>query len=50
VLLAGGLAYSFDCGQIGALWRYLKYKPQGSGNRIQEVNFNGPMVRATFRW
>ncbi len=48
--VAGGLAYSFDWGRIGALWRYLEYKPQGSNNRIQEVYFNGPMVGATLRW
>jgi hypothetical protein len=48
--VAGGLAYSFDWGQIGALYRYLEYKPQGSGNRIQEIYFNGPMVGATLRW
>jgi hypothetical protein len=48
--VAGGLAYSFDWGQIGALWRYLEYKPTGSNNRIQEIYFSGPMVGATFRW
>lgn len=48
--VAGGLAYSFNWGQIGALWRYLKYKPQGSNNRVQEVYFSGPMVGATLRW
>jgi len=48
--VAGGLAYSFDWGQIGALYRYLKYKPQGSNNRIEEVYFNGPMVGASLRW
>ena len=48
--VAGGLAYSFDWGQVGALYRYLEYKPQGSDNRIQEIYFNGPMVGATFRW
>ena len=48
--VAGGLAYSFSWGQIGALYRYLEYKPTGSNNRIQEIYFNGPMVGATFHW
>jgi hypothetical protein len=47
--VAGGLAYAFSWGQIGALWRYLQYKPQSS-SRLEEVEFNGPMVGATFRW
>jgi hypothetical protein len=48
--LAGGLAYSFSWGQIGALYRYLEYKPHGSNNRVQKVYFTGPMIGATLRW
>ncbi|MGB9329250.1 MAG: hypothetical protein WCB10_00610 [Steroidobacteraceae bacterium] len=47
--VAAGVAYSFHWGQIGALYRYLEYKPQGSDNRIEKVYFNGPMVGATSR-
>ncbi len=48
--VAGGIAYSFSWGQVGALYRYLEYKPQGSNNQIEQVYFNGPMVGATLRW
>jgi hypothetical protein len=48
--VAGGVAYAFSWGQIGALYRYLEYKPQGSNNNVQKVSFNGPMVGATLRW
>jgi hypothetical protein len=49
--VAGGLAYSFSWGQIGALYRYLEYKPQGSNNtNVEKIYFNGPMIGATVRW
>lgn len=43
-----GVGYSFEWGQISAMWRYLDYKPQSG--RLQDVNFSGPMIGATFRW
>jgi len=46
---AGGLGYSFSWGEINAMWRYLDYK-FGSDKRIQDMNFNGPMIGLAFRW
>jgi hypothetical protein len=46
---AGGVAYSFQWGQITALYRYLDYKPQ-SNTRLQEMYFDGPLIGATVRW
>ena len=47
--VAGGVGYSFNWGQISALWRYLDYKPQ-SNTRLQEIYFDGPLIGATLRW
>ena len=44
-----GLCYSFQWGEVTALWRYLGYTPQSS-NRIGDVYFSGPLIGVTFRW
>jgi hypothetical protein len=46
---AAGITYSFSWGELSALWRYLAYEMK-SGKTINDINFNGPMVGATFRW
>jgi hypothetical protein len=46
---AVGIGYTFSWGEISALWRYLDYKFK-SGRQIEEMNLNGPMIGATFRW
>jgi hypothetical protein len=45
---AAGIAYEFHWGTIDAMWRYLDY--DFSGTKIKSINFNGPMIGATFRW
>jgi hypothetical protein len=44
-----GIGYAFNWGEVKAMWRYLDYTFE-SGRRIEDVNFNGPMLGATFRW
>jgi hypothetical protein len=44
-----GLGYSFQWGEVTALWRYLGYSPQSS-NRLADIYFSGPLVGITFRW
>jgi hypothetical protein len=44
-----GLGYSFQWGEVAAMWRYLGYTPQ-SNTRIGDVYFSGPLIGATFRW
>jgi hypothetical protein len=46
---ATGVSYAFKWGEVIALWRYLDYQFK-SGKNVQDVNFNGPMVGAAFRW
>jgi hypothetical protein len=46
---AAGIAYSFRWGELTAMWRYLDYKMR-SGSNIQDVNLNGPLIGATWRW
>lgn len=47
--LAGGISYGFNWGELSAMWRYVGYDLK-SGNVLQSINFNGPMVSATWRW
>jgi hypothetical protein len=47
--VAGGVSYGFKWGELTAMWRYLSYDLK-SGHVVQSVNFNGPMVGATWRW
>jgi hypothetical protein len=44
-----GFGYAFHWGDVSAVWRYLDYDLK-SGGLIQDMNFNGPAVGATFRW
>ena len=46
---AAGLGYAFGWGDIAALWRYLSYDMK-SGQAVEDLTFNGPMVGVTFRW
>lgn len=46
---AAGLSYSYSWGELTALWRHLDYEMK-SGQSIQNFNFSGPMLGATFRW
>lgn len=45
---ATGIAYAFQWGEIGALYRYIDY--QFGSNGLQSLKVGGPMVGATFRW
>ncbi len=42
-----GFGYAFGWGDLGVAWRYLDYDLSGP---IDDLNFNGPAVGATFRW
>lgn len=44
-----GVSYAFGWGDLSAGWRYLDYDMK-SGKPIKDLNFNGVMVGATFRW
>jgi hypothetical protein len=44
-----GLGYSYAWGDVIAMWRYIGYEFK-SGKNISDLNFNGPMVGAVFRW
>ncbi|HOX88677.1 MAG TPA: hypothetical protein PLN55_03625 [Burkholderiaceae bacterium] len=44
-----GLGYDFKWGEVGVAWRYIDYDFK-SGNAIQTMSFNGPMLGARFTW
>ncbi len=46
---AAGLGYAFSWGDIAALWRYVSYDMK-SGQPVNDLTFNGPMLGVTFRW
>jgi hypothetical protein len=46
---AAGIGYSFGWGEVSVLYRYLDYRFK-SGSKVQDINFNGPQIGATFRW
>ena len=46
---AGGIGYVFSWGEVTGMWRYMDYNFE-SGKAVQSMNFNGPMLGATFRW
>jgi opacity protein-like surface antigen len=46
--VSAGVGYAFHWGTIDAMWRYLDY--EFSGTKIKSIDFNGPMIGATFRW
>ena len=39
----GGLGYSYNWGEIFAVWRYLDYNFKSS-SKIEDVNFSGPAI------
>jgi len=47
--VAAGVGYSFQWGEVLAMWRYLDYNFK-SGSDLEELNFNGAMLGVTFRW
>jgi len=47
--IAAGVGYAFGWGELSAVYRYLDYDMK-SGRPIQDLNFSGFMVGATFRW
>lgn len=44
-----GLGYSFNWGEVAAVYRYLDYDLP-SGKPIADMNLSGPAVGAVFRW
>jgi len=44
-----GVGYAFRWGEVTAMWRYLDYKLQ-SGGRLENLDVNGPLIGASFRW
>lgn len=44
-----GVSYAFSWGELTGMWRYISYDMK-SDSQVQDLNFNGPMVGATFRW
>jgi len=47
--LAGGLGYAWNWGGVFAMWRYLDYNFK-SDKKLEDINFNGPMLGVTFTW
>ena len=46
---AAGIGYAFGWGEMAALWRYVDYEFDSDKN-VKDLNFNGPMIGATWRW
>jgi hypothetical protein len=46
---AAGVGYSFQWGEVLAMWRYLDYNFKTESD-LQELNFNGAMLGVTFHW
>ena len=44
-----GIGYSFGWGDVLAAWRYLDYDTK-SGETIESLNLNGPLIAVVFRW
>jgi hypothetical protein len=49
VASAAGMTYAFSWGEPSALGRYIAYELK-LGEVINDLNFIGPMIGATFRW
>jgi hypothetical protein len=45
----GGVGYQFGWGSVLAGWRYISYEFK-SDAKVQDLNFNGPMIGAAFNW
>lgn len=46
---AAGAAYALSWGELVGMWRYLAYEMK-SGKTLNDLNFNGLLIGATFRW
>ncbi len=46
---AAGVSYSYQWGDVIAMWRYLDWN-NSSSKQIESLNLNGPMIGVTFRW
>jgi hypothetical protein len=46
--VAAGARYAYSWGDLGAGWRYLEYDKK-SGRPIEDLNFSGATVSATYR-
>ena len=44
-----GIGYAFGWGEVLAAWRYLDYKFK-SGDKVEDLTFNGPAIGVAFRW
>ena len=44
-----GVGYEYSWGSVMAAWRYTGFQMK-SGSAIESMNFNGPLLGATFRW
>ena len=44
-----GIGYQFSWGAVTAAWRYLDYELK-SGQAIESLNANGPLIGVSFRW
>jgi hypothetical protein len=44
-----GIGYGFRWGEVIAAWRYLDYDFKSS-QKIESLNFNGPVIGVAFRW
>jgi len=49
VQAAAGLGYAFKWGEISAMYRYLGYRTK-EGKVLDDINFSGPLLAATWRW
>jgi len=47
--VAAGLGYTFKWGEVTAMYRYLDYRMKDS-KALQDINFGGPLIAATWRW
>jgi len=45
---ATGLAYAFQWGELGLLYRYIDFRFHS--READDLTISGPMVSATFRW
>lgn len=44
-----GIGYTFSWGSVLGGWRYLDYNFK-SGSKVEELDFNGPMLGVAFAW
>lgn len=47
--LAAGVGYAFGWGELTGVWRLISYESK-SGAAVEDMEFSGPAVGATFRW